>query len=359
MAPLGPSYGELLAKVNFPPYTVKMLTDRHVLIAGGGGKSKTGISNAIEIYELVFDGKTCRAEPCNRYETGERVIMNCTTFRNGKNYFLAAGVDESCQLYQIKAKFDEMDGGTDDSGLRHRRGEKREKKGENGDERLCFDIRPTECVRTDFSEDDGFQKVVRITPCRKFMITGGADGHIRFWKLPLMVEEGCIDAHKNEIDDLDVTLTQVYGTVEGDKKRICLYTSHIPILKQSKPSSESYLVKWDAKTYKPLKQQVVGTDVPSSMAISDDGRFLALGTMSGNVDVYITFSLQKLIHAPGVHNIFVTGLEFVPCSQDGGPLVTGDRDASLISISVDNQIRILHVPKQCMEFLIISKKNFF
>lgn len=35
----------LLARVNFPLYTVEMLTSRHVLVAGGGGSSKTGVAN--------------------------------------------------------------------------------------------------------------------------------------------------------------------------------------------------------------------------------------------------------------------------------------------------------------------------
>lgn len=39
-----PSDG-LLARVNFPLYAVDMLTSRHILVAGGGGSSKTGVAN--------------------------------------------------------------------------------------------------------------------------------------------------------------------------------------------------------------------------------------------------------------------------------------------------------------------------
>lgn len=35
----------LLAKVNFPLYTVQLLTSRHILVGGGGGSSKTGVAN--------------------------------------------------------------------------------------------------------------------------------------------------------------------------------------------------------------------------------------------------------------------------------------------------------------------------
>lgn len=45
MAPTKRSNDGLLARVNFPLYTVEMLTNRHCLVAGGGGSSKTGVAN--------------------------------------------------------------------------------------------------------------------------------------------------------------------------------------------------------------------------------------------------------------------------------------------------------------------------
>lgn len=37
--------GDLAAKINFPLYGVKMLTERHFVVAGGGGAARTGVSN--------------------------------------------------------------------------------------------------------------------------------------------------------------------------------------------------------------------------------------------------------------------------------------------------------------------------
>lgn len=43
----------LLARVNFPLYSVEMLTSRHVLVAGGGGSAKTGVANGfVSIHTL-------------------------------------------------------------------------------------------------------------------------------------------------------------------------------------------------------------------------------------------------------------------------------------------------------------------
>lgn len=45
----------LLARVNFPLYSVEMLTSRHVLVAGGGGSSKTGVANGfVSIVPLFY-----------------------------------------------------------------------------------------------------------------------------------------------------------------------------------------------------------------------------------------------------------------------------------------------------------------
>lgn len=45
MAPTHRKQEGLLARVNFPLYTLQMLTSRHVLVGGGGGSSNTGVAN--------------------------------------------------------------------------------------------------------------------------------------------------------------------------------------------------------------------------------------------------------------------------------------------------------------------------
>ena len=62
----------LLARVNYPLYSVKSISERHILVAGGGGQSKTGIANTCEIYELIYDPaiNTCRANLVTHCDTG-------------------------------------------------------------------------------------------------------------------------------------------------------------------------------------------------------------------------------------------------------------------------------------------------
>lgn len=39
--------GKQIAKSDFPMYIIKPLSERHFLVAGGGGQAKTGVSNVI------------------------------------------------------------------------------------------------------------------------------------------------------------------------------------------------------------------------------------------------------------------------------------------------------------------------
>ncbi|XP_037529939.1 prolactin regulatory element-binding protein isoform X2 [Rhipicephalus sanguineus] len=433
MAP--PKSGELLARVNFPLYSINAITERHVLVAGGGGKSRTGIPNKIEIYELVPTKTTCKAEPVTRYPTGDCAIMNSTVFfhKGRKSFALAAGADEHCQMYTMRycllEDCREEDGDTrserdrrgSSTALRRRRrsestssskdhgeGDRPDGKVENGTAngvvheitesaksepdknansvRIGFSIRPDTSFQTDFStKQEPFQKVVRFAPETEVLFTGGADGCLRAWKYPQYKMIYKVQAHEDELDDLCIStdenkvvtvsrdghgyvwdaldgkqvceLTFVppgnssekyifracrFGIVEGDKSNYRLFTISNAAVRK-KPASRCYLTKWDLRRQAPEKIQATGTDVLSSLAVSEDGRFLGVGHLSGAVEVYIAFSLQRLYRAEHAHNIFVTGLEFLK-SCDETRRLAGNYDASLISISVDNHIVAHHIP---------------
>ena len=49
---MAPSMGDVLARFDFPLYTLQFIDDKHFLVAGGGGGAKTGIPNAVEVYTI-------------------------------------------------------------------------------------------------------------------------------------------------------------------------------------------------------------------------------------------------------------------------------------------------------------------
>ncbi|GFS65752.1 prolactin regulatory element-binding protein [Trichonephila inaurata madagascariensis] len=400
---------QLLARVNFPIYTVHSITERHILIAGGGGGAKTGIPNVIEIYELINNGSTCRAESVTHFETGSEAIMNCTVHDAGKYFLLFAGMEGNCHVYKIKHSI--SDEGIE---IKEKKPEKQNKviqrkkksvpdeKGSDSNHsnsdlnceqpdananvihsRLCFEIKHLESFQTDFSKDP-YQKLVRFSSVANLLATAGADGHIRIWKHPKLNKIFDIEAHTDDVDDLDICplgkrmvsisrdghgkvwnledgllLSEIkyvlpskcsnvkytfrscrFGIVE-DKNDLALFATLNPA--RTKPPSQCFICKWDTKHYAQQKLVSAGTDLFSAMAVSDDGHFIGLGTQSGSVKIYIAFSLQQIYNVDYVHGIFVTGLEFLP-SREESRRITGGHETSLISISVDNHVIIHHIP---------------
>ncbi|XP_043799131.1 prolactin regulatory element-binding protein [Apis laboriosa] len=393
----------LLAKVNFPLYTLQMLTGRHILVGGGGGSSKTGVANGFEIFELSHNGSQFIAEEVTRHETGPSVVMNCTTYNNEKKIWIAAGQESHCQLYNVSSKVVTVKNGeviksTSDNTKESIRQRKNMDKGEETyvpeerieeikddnsnikSKRLQLIVKPLDSVQTDFSEVEPLQRIVRISSNGKFMATGGTDGHIRLWKFPQLYKLNDLDAHLKEIDDIDFCpdstliasvakdgkafvwnvnngskfkdltwsppngLKYMYKRcrfrkLEEEKSKIQLFMLSNAVIGKN----TSFLQMWDVNSGNIVKA-IPYKETLSALAVSDDGKFVAVGTMfSGSVDIYIAFSLRRALHVPGAHSMFVTGLEFLPTKLDG-PTIASNTETAVVSISVDNKICIHSIP---------------
>lgn len=376
----------LLAKVNFPLYTLQMLTSRHILVGGGGGSSKTGVANGFEIFELSHDGIQFVAEEVTRYETGSSVVMNCASHSNTKKSWIVAGQEGHCQLYAVTSKIVAAENSAPKDGVKQRKkndGSKNHERIEKIEEtskckKLQLLIKPSDTVQTDFGKEESLQRVVRISPNGKFMATGGTDGHIRLWTFPNLTTIHDMPGHEKEIDDIDFSPDgQLLATVAKDGRAILWKVStgtkdkeltwnsaggkylykrcRFKCSKEEKSQqlfalsnavvgkNSSFLQLWDTDQAV-LSKSLAYNETLSALAVSDDGKFVAVGTMfSGSVDILIAFSLQRVLRVPGVHSMFVTGLEFLPTKLDG-PAVTSNSEAAVVSISVDNKICIHRIP---------------
>ncbi|XP_055681044.1 prolactin regulatory element-binding protein isoform X2 [Lutzomyia longipalpis] len=394
MPPLRRPNEGLLARVNFPLYSIEMLSSRHVLVAGGGGSAKTGVANGFEIYEIYHNGDRFVAEEVVRHETGPSVVMNCAVRSDGRRSFLVAGQESHCQMYLVNTKIIDENGvagkaadGEEKTTTRQRRTSVRQNQNSGIEEipqeapprRLSFDIKPSDSVQTDFLDREPIQRVVRLSLDCKVMATGGTDGRLRLWNFPRMTKLRDIAAHSKELDDLDFspdgklvvsiakdglgviwdvasgkeagTLTWQppegvkylfkrcrFGVIEDKKNKCRLFTLANPLGKSGK--QRGFLQQWDPETG--TLQRAIGVDESlSALCVRDDGRFVALGTMfSGTVSIHIAFSLQRVLHIPNAHSMFVTGLQFLPVLSSDGPAISSDAEAAVLSISVDNRICI-------------------
>ncbi|XP_053958496.1 prolactin regulatory element-binding protein isoform X3 [Anastrepha obliqua] len=399
MAPTRRPSDGLLARVNFPLYAIEMLTSRHVLVAGGGGSAKTGVANGFEIYEIYHNGTHFCAEEVVRHETGANVVMNFAVRNDGRRSYLCAGQESHCQLYFVNPRIvyegqdeatatgteEKRQKGPQGSGVQdlpngHAMGASKKDADKNANlKRIRFDIKACDSVQTDFLTSEPLQRVVRISPNGRLMATGGTDGHLRVWSFPQMIQCSDVASHSKEIDDLDfspdskyvVTISKDgkglvwdlasmkqhsqlkwatpegskylykrcrYGTIEAQRDKYRLFTITNPFGKVGK--QRGFLQQWDCISGQ-LRNAVQIDESLASLAVRDDGRFVAVGSMfTGTVSIYIAFSLQRVLHIPSAHSMFVTGLQFLPITNEEGPPISSDTEAAVLSISVDNKVCI-------------------
>ncbi|XP_026757020.1 prolactin regulatory element-binding protein [Galleria mellonella] len=384
----------LLARVDFPLYTLQTLTNRHVLVAGGGGASNTGVANGFEIFEISHNGSRFVAEEVMRHETGPNVVMTCSVNSAQNRTYLAAGQESHCQLYKVNIRMvdaAEMRRGSfrAENGLVRRRRRtvsendnisKKDSNSNTTEKRISFEIRPIDSVQTDFG-DDPLQRVVRVSHNGKLMATGGMDGRVRVWSFPKMQLLFILDAHTKELDDLDFSPcdTQLvsiakdgfayvwstaskkapllkltcqppngnkylfrrcrFGLIEDEKDAYRMFTIANPLARSG--AARGLLQLWRDGS---LQRSVLLPESLASLAVRDDGRFVGVGTMfSGSVDIYVAFSLQRVLHVQNAHMMFVTGLEFLPV-RGYGPPIASRSEAALLSISVDNCLCVHSLP---------------
>ncbi|KAJ8927683.1 hypothetical protein NQ314_019840 [Rhamnusium bicolor] len=297
MAPTRKNIEDILARVNFPLYTVQMLTNRHVIVGGGGGYSKTGVANGFEIFELSHNGKKFVVEEVTRHETGGNVVMNCSVFSDNKHSYLVAGQESHCQLYNVnsvlvKEEIDVENIGNNNSEVRQRKPRAKQKADDqkNIKKKLKFIINPSDSVQTDFNEPEPLSRVARISHNGKLLATA-KDGAAVLWDCIKGKEIKRLTWNQPEGSKYLYKRCR-FGVIEGEENKSALYMLANPTGLAKK--QKSYLQQWLPEE-SILKKVAEFDESLSALAVRDDGRFIAVGTMfSGSVALYVAFSLQVI-----------------------------------------------------------------
>jgi len=346
---------QVITTTNLPMYSIQTFLKNYILVAGGGGSSKTGVANGFEVFKLNRDGKTITMTKVIRHDSGPNVIMNCCTSVSGSKIYIAANEEDGCRQYiadiVIEPAF------------------------HNGkaSKEINFRITAGDLLTTDFNEDEPLQRIVKINDDGNIMVTGGTDGCVRIWNFPIVKSKETnplkeYDGHTKEIDDIDIssdskfivsvakdgkayhwnTITNARSALThpiNDKQifKRCRFgvtenkTVHNIYTIANGPKQKSYLQKWSEKSR--ILYELPFSEPTSALAVRKDGLYVAVGTMySGSVSIYDTNDLKPIYSVKQAHAMFVTGLEFL--NKDLMP----DMKATVLSISVDNRVCFHNVP---------------
>jgi len=388
---------ELLCRVDFPLYSTAMISPRHLLLAGGGGAANTGVKNGFEIFEITTNGENVIGESITRFYTGEFSVYSlaCRAASSNNNLppkvTVVAGHNQFAQIYTLSLERERKvsEGDVGDT-LRHRTsngvpaGAGVQDSVAGSDTKLVFKTEIGKKVQIDFNEKEPYGKVIRLSLNGKFMATGGDDGHLRVWSFPDMTKVHDFTTHDKEIDDIDFSSDSAkicsiskdkraiiwdvkkgkkhaelgwdcpggvkylykrvkFACVEGDLKKYKVFTISNPVGSSKAPA---FLHRWNTQTYTVEGKVASYGNAYSSLAVSDNGTFVATGTMSeGMVDIYTSFNLSKVKRVKGAHSTFITGLEFLPTGEESAAC-RGFHEASVVSISVDHQVCVHHISEQ-------------
>jgi len=290
---MAPKMGDVLARFDFPLYTLQFIDDKHFLVAGGGGGAKTGIPNAVEVFRFEH-GRVMRVLRFQPEANLAEPIMNAALVVDKKRTVLAAGMGKQCHLFSLRYKLEENGveevketsqpipkGQTEEDQklkaangeLRRRKPEGEKPEGNSGEDQsaetsehkekngfvnhhgakkplVSFEVIPMSSIRTDFlvskKEGDSYQKVVRFNPNHSHFFTGGTDGHLRCWNYPAVGKDPlfCKEVHSGcDVVDLDVSPDGLYVVTIGA-------TDAKGLISQAKDGAKHGELEWMRNDYR-------------------------------------------------------------------------------------------------------------
>ncbi|GAA5914595.1 WD40 repeat domain-containing protein [Sporobolomyces salmoneus] len=382
--------------VKFPVYSIAFTSDQDVVLAGGGGSSRTGVKNRLSMYKIDLTKKQLSLITEHELSKQEDAPMTIAIHRPSKT--IAAGINSDLDsLKEGKNENLRMFRYTDSS--------------DDGESTITFENRKQTLESLD---PDHYQKVTTFSRPRNpltppLLALGSTSSQLSLLSLPNLSEvlpqlspsqqsEGKRFYEGEEIFDVDfndkgdmlvgtsstkLCVWSTTPTTSSEKKKNDddeeedefepLQVIERPILKKelactfraakfgrqststnlytvvnSIPSSsgprkkrggkgkggdkKSFVSLWDTKEWKLNKTRMVGNKPVTSFDISEDGTLLAYGSSDLSIGILDAITLRPIMTILKAHDFPSTSLRFNPSSS------------LLVSGSADNSLRIIKVP---------------
>ncbi|KAJ9560509.1 hypothetical protein OSB04_005669 [Centaurea solstitialis] len=154
-------------------------------------------------------------------------------------------------------------------------------------------------------------KNVDFSPDGKFLVSVGSGGPGRVWDISSSTNKASLAKEKDE----------TFGFCRFSQNNVNNQVLYVTAMRDRGGS----IVKWNTTTWKRISSKHIVRDPISAFTVSDDGKFLAVGTIQG--DIYILNASNVKVHTvvKKAHLGLVTALAF---SHDSRALASASLDAS-------------------------------
>ncbi|XP_074330611.1 SEC12-like protein 2 [Apium graveolens] len=299
-------------------------TTRHVVLSGGGGEGKSGIPNAILVSQFFVDSNSLSDQPVAKLGTGTNLPYRMAVHPGGEG--LICSMPQSCRWFE----WDEV----------------------KSDDVCGWGLKSSEKILSQL-EDIGQQLALTFDDEGSALAVGGEDGKLRVFKWPSM--DSILDesnAHAS-VKDLSFSpdgkfLASVGSSGPG---RIWDIASSTPVAALPKVKDERFgfcrfshsiqnnqvlyvtamqgrggsIIKWNTTLWTRISLKHITRDSITAFNVSADGKYLAVGTMEGDILVLHSSSMRLHTAVKKAHLGIVTSLMF---SHDSRALLSTSFDSS-------------------------------
>ncbi|GJN93754.1 hypothetical protein Rhopal_006811-T1 [Rhodotorula paludigena] len=346
--------------VRFPVYSIAFTDDNTVVLAGGGGSSRTGVKNRLSMYTV--DVKKRQLSLVEEHELSKEEDAPMTVAVHPPTKAMVAGINSSSAELEKGINENVRVFSYDDKSIKY---EKRKQ-------------------TISSTDPDHYQKVTAFSRAESspFLAVGSTNSELSLLSYPALDEvlptltydgEEIYDADFNDDGDMLVGTSSnklcVWSTKVADKSaapepvqvierpvlkkelactfRAAKFGRHLtasnlytvvnasPAGKVRKPpagSKKAFVSLWDARAWKLLKTRTVSQKPVTAFDVSDDGTLLAYGSSDLSVGILDAITLRPIRTVLHAHDFPVTSLKFNPSAS------------VLISGSADNSVRVIEVP---------------
>lgn len=343
---------QIIKTLTYPAYCIKTLDNGLVILSGGGGTSKTGVGNSIEIGRIDYDTSTQTSFSVIYNFTPNDAIMKFVCFLNENDIYLVAAVGCSIETYKMNKTVDKTD----------------QKLAVGTSLTLVNQIKiPNQLEVTSLASYE-FKST-------KFVCAGTTNGSLLIIDIFNEKILKQIDKqHSKEIDDIQVDSNNNLLSISKDNRAFIwsledfskkielkakniddkvfrirhgrfsnnskLFTTHIPIVRSNK-NLKCFIIKWNSVNFTQEKSFCVPNTIITAFQININGSRLVFGDYEGRI-VLIDDNFNTLARFTKKHASVVTDLAF--CHDSLAPY---DNNKLILSLSIDRTI-------QCYKYLSVN-----